>query len=86
MGNVSQYILHRIAYLQDGLKQKKKTNFYSDDDEDGDDDGDDDDNGDVTMIIFPLYSVKICVYPLMQKCKIKFYFLLQTIICVEMSH
>ena len=59
MGSVSRYILHWIIYLQDALKQKKKTNFDCDDDEDGDDD---DDNGDVTMIIFPLYSVKIDVF------------------------
>jgi hypothetical protein len=74
VGNVSRYILHRIIYLQDALKQKKKTNFDSDDDEDGDDDDDDDYIGDVTMTIFPLYSVKIGVFPPMQKRKIKFYF------------
>ena len=38
---------------------EKKTNFDSDDDDIGDDD---DDNGDVKMTIFPLYSVKICVF------------------------
>jgi hypothetical protein len=47
------------------LKQKKKTNFGSNDDGNDDDEDDDDDDGDcdATMTIFPLYSVKFGIFP-----------------------
>jgi hypothetical protein len=71
--------MHRITYLYDALKQKKK-NFGSDDDEDEEeeeeeeDDDDCDNNGDVTMTIFPLYSIKKIFSPHMQQRKIEIYF------------